>query len=217
MRFKPGTNMKSDEELTEMVAMYRNGATLSEVAHVYGTNPSTVRRYVLISGESLRSKGDARRRQFPPGLIAALVAEYESGATSSDIARKHGISAEIVRGRLREKGIQLRPRSQGGPLHSCWKGGTKITSDGYRTVWIPPHDPLAVMRQKAGTVLEHRLVMARSLGRPLHSYETVHHKNADKQDNRIDNLQLRQGNHGAGGAWKCLDCGSHDVTCVELD
>jgi len=77
-----------------------------------------------------------------------------------------------------------------GREHPNWKGIRYCTKGGYTKVWVAPDDPFRPMANSAGWVPEHRIVMARHLGRCLSEDETVHHINGRKDDNRIENLEL---------------------------
>lgn len=66
------------------------------------------------------------------------------------------------------------------------KGGRIKDKFGYILVWKPEHPNAKI----AGYVHEHRLIMSKKLGRPLESYEFVHHRNGIKDDNRLSNLEL---------------------------
>lgn len=94
---------------------------------------------------------------------------------------------------------EKRPR---GKESARWKGGRYLDSKGYIQIKLQPDDFFYPMADKNGYVYEHRLVMAKSLGRCLHSWEIVHHKGIrhddirNKSDNPRDNLELTtRGNH----------------------
>lgn len=86
---------------------------------------------------------------------------------------------------------------QTGENNPQWNGGVSHQGP-YITVKIYPNDPLYEMADSRGYALEHRVVMAQKLGRPLKAGETVHHINGVKDDNRIENLELWYTNHGHG-------------------
>jgi len=70
------------------------------------------------------------------------------------------------------------------PIKS-WGKKTLKNSDGYRLINIPEHP-----KSFRGWYYEHRLVVEADLERILEEWETVHHINENKQDNRLKNLFL---------------------------
>lgn len=78
-----------------------------------------------------------------------------------------------------------------GEKHPGWKGGRHITKKGYVYIRLLPDDFFYPMVKKNGYVLEHRLVMAKHLGRLLQPWEKVHHKDGIKGHNEYSNLEIK--------------------------
>ena len=113
------------------------------------------------------------------------------------IAQRYGCSAPTVYRRLRELCV-VRSNSEAhrGQIPHNKRGGYK-DSQGYIYVQLQPDDLYTPMASSDRYVRQHRLVMAEHLGRPLKSWEIVHHKNGKKDDNRLENLVAypSQGDH----------------------
>jgi len=71
-----------------------------------------------------------------------------------------------------------------------WTGG-RIIKKGYIKILLGKEHPcFSSMVDSTGYILEHRMIMAKHLGRLLEKWEIVHHINEDRQDNRLENLEL---------------------------
>lgn len=68
-----------------------------------------------------------------------------------------------------------------------WKGGSYISSDGYRMIYVGNHNTAS---KWSNYKKEHVVVMEEFIGRTLLDNELVHHKDLDKLNNDINNLEL---------------------------
>jgi transposase-like protein len=153
--------------------------------------------------------------EVAPDVLVDVIAKYADGWSQQRIAKHVGANQTTVSRWLRSAGVSLNaPRSHA--AHASFKGGVVRWAGGYVAELLPMDHRFRVMANMTGYALQHRLVMASHLGRPLLASETVHHINGKRDDNRIENLELRIGKHGKGVALCCADCGSRNIIPTEL-
>ena len=195
---------------------YHDGASLRQLAVQYDCTARVVLRTLVRQGVSRRDRGASKPLYARnPDFVEKVLCRWVRGESQESIRTELGCSRAVVNGILRSRGITVKSRILG-ERHPFWKGGRVLNPHGYVQVLVPYDHPYASMRLANGYVLEHRLVMAEHLGRPLSPHETVHHVDGDKTHNRIENLELHAGRHGAGLRFQCADCGSHNVIPVPL-
>ena len=119
-----------------------------------------------------------KRKHLTPKLkkkfLEGGIKYWETHKRPKDFGKR---MAEFQRGKFREQA-------------KGWKGGKRIDKQGY--VWIITSDFYITKdgKKKSKYIKEHRFIMKKHLGRKLEKFETIHHKNGNKGDNRIENLEI---------------------------
>lgn len=208
---KPTRRKFAPEVESEVVSDYLSGMTLTQLEGKYGKGQYALRSAVKRAGHKLRDHGGQRRRVTKDEAANIVRMYVEEGFSQAQIAVVINAGQTVIGKVLRESGVKSKRPNMQGRGAASWRGGIAKTEGGYILEYCVDDPVFGVMAARSGYAMQHRLVMAKSLQRPLIAHETVHHINGDKTDNRIENLQLRRGKHGKGEVLVCADCGSHNL------
>lgn len=220
---------KPDAQIvTDMVRWYEDGESCAQIGRRVGVDFHRVYHQLRKAGVSLRSPAGAVK----PMSCRRCGAGFSSSGNNALFCSKrcqYGESQcewcdQTFTRRPPSGGYRDRPRGRENVFCSkaCEARGRQVREDrhvrpdGYVLFRVPKdwhwHGDGPFTRVK----MEHRVVMAESLKRPLDPTETVHHINGVRGDNRPENLQIRQGKHGKGVVMVCNVCGSNDVGSVPI-
>ncbi len=209
-----GQRVFTEEQDKQVAEEYRQGMSMEQIATKYDVWRKSVKSALRRQGVTLRPAGGVKP-PVDPDLVQQLCADWDTGMAQWAIAEKHGLTEARVQRLLRRAAPNAPAKIVRRGWHPNWKGGRRYHM-GYVMVLVEQDHPFYSMANSSGYVLEHRLVMAQSLGRPLANHESVHHIDGTRDNNKPENLQLRQGRHGAGVIYHCADCGSLNIVAQAI-
>jgi hypothetical protein len=96
-----------EEQLNEMAAAYRSGATLLELGEKYQLNAQTISRHFKKAGVAVRY------RVLDESQFDEVVQMYAGGSSLREVGRWYGVDHRVVRAVLIRAGVDIRD-SHGG-------------------------------------------------------------------------------------------------------
>ena len=91
------------EQVDDLVAQYREGATLVELASIFGVNRRMVAMHLS------RREVTTLRGRFDPSRIHEAADLYLSGLTLVEVGMRIGVGPQTVRRALTSHGVVIRP------------------------------------------------------------------------------------------------------------
>lgn len=136
-----------------------------------------------MSPETKAKIAAARRAKIDEAHLRQL---HQQGLSCREMAPLLGATEEPVRRAMKRLGLPRLAAKARPDRNAFWRGGYTVDEEGYILQKMSEH-PQA---DRHGYVRVHRLVMERTLGRPLTRAEVVDHRNGDTSDNRPENLRV---------------------------
>lgn len=197
------------DKIDNLMELYRSGVKNQNLCKLFDCTEFIIRQTIKDNGGEIKKRGGQIKDN--PEIIKQVVSLYEEGNTQTEIGDVCHISQSTVGRILKEWNPDFVE------LGRKWRSNGRIyNKSGYTLVRLLESDPYYSMVNSGGYVLEHRYVMAQSLGRVLKTEEQIHHIDGNRANNDITNLQLVQGAHGAGQKFVCCNCGSHNIKAIEI-
>jgi len=108
----------------------------------------------------------------------------EQGHTLKQLAKDLKMSTGRIQKLLKDSGATIRHIG-----HHVYKASRTVNDNGYVIITLPFEYRHFAIR-KGHAIAEHQFIMMKYLGRKLFKDENVHHLNGNRQDNRLENLEL---------------------------
>ena len=166
-QFRP-TKASRSVDYDAVIEFYKASQNYPETAAKFGVCIATVRRICQMHGVA-PGKGNARYKGKNDLPMDQIIERYKKGETCAEIGRDFGVDDEVIRRRLKRRGVARRGCGARSPeKNSQWNGGKHYRENHHAA----------------------RKVAQTALGRKLEPDEVVHHHSEKALDNSLENLWI---------------------------